>query len=74
MQRFYFDFATDDTGTELRDVAEAQLEAIAAAGEWIKDKTASGTAAELMLSIRDGGTTPIFVVKASVRISQTHDQ
>ena len=75
MPRFYFDFmsreelAPDDTGTVLADVAEAQAEAVAAAGEWIKDKTARGAAAELSITVRDGSPAPLFVVTASVRIS-----
>jgi hypothetical protein len=76
MPRFYFDYrsdgqvAADDTGTVLRDLAQAQAEAIAAAGEWIKDKTASGRGAELSLSVRDGSAAPLFVVTASVGITQ----
>ena len=74
MPRFYFDYrsgeelAIDDTGTELRDAPQAQAEAIAAAGEWIKDKTASGAAAELSLSVRDGSPAPLFTVTAFVGI------
>jgi len=76
MARFYFDYksgeevAVDDTGTVLRDVAQAQAEAIAAAGEWIKEKTASGATAELSLSVRNGDPTPLFVVTAAVRINR----
>ena len=79
MQRFYFDFnsewqlATDHDGTDLRDVAEAQVEAIAAAGEWIKDKTRRGTGAELSLSVRDGTPMQLFTVTASVRVSRDTD-
>jgi hypothetical protein len=75
MHKFYFDYmsggelASDDMGTLLRDVAEAQAEALAAAGEWIKDKTAGGAAAELRLSVRDGSPAPIFVVTASVTVN-----
>jgi len=76
MPRFYFDFmsredlASDDTGTVLADVAEAQAEAVAAAGEWIKDKTASGAAAQLSLAVRDGSPAPLFVVTASVTVNR----
>jgi hypothetical protein len=74
MPRFYFDYmsgeelASDDTGTVLSDIAEARAEAIAAAGEWIKDKTASGAAAELSLSVREGSPEPLVIVTASVKI------
>jgi hypothetical protein len=73
--RFYFDYrsgeelAVDDTGTVLRDIAQAKAEAITAAGEWVKDKTASGAAAELRLSVRDGSGAPLFVVAASIGIA-----
>jgi hypothetical protein len=76
MPRFYFDYysggelAVDDTGTVLSDAAEAQAEALAAAGEWIKDKTARGAAAELSLAVRDGSPAPLFVVTASVTIKR----
>jgi hypothetical protein len=76
MPRFYFDFmsredlAPDDTGTVLADVAEAQAEAVAAAGEWIKDETALGAAAELSLAVRDGSPAPLFVVTASVTLNR----
>ena len=76
MPRFYFDYhsggelAVDETGTVLTDAAEAQAEALAAAGEWIKDKTASGAAAELSISVRDRRPAPLFVVTACVTVSR----
>jgi len=76
MRRFYFDYtsdgevARDDTGTELDGAAAAQAEAIAAAGEWIKDKTAAGATANLCLSVRNGSSAPVFVVTASVTLSR----
>jgi hypothetical protein len=76
MPRFYFDYgsggevASDDTGTDLANVADAQAEALAAAGEWIKDRTAAGASAELRLSVRDGNSAPLFVVTACVKIGR----
>jgi hypothetical protein len=66
-------FSCLSSETELPDVAEAQSQAIAAAGEWIKDKTRGGAGAALILSVRDGTPTPLFTVTASVRVSRDTD-
>ena len=73
MPRFYFDYnlnghiAVDNVGTVLPSLRAAKTEAAIAAAEWMKDHvTAQGT--ELKLSVRDGQTSPLFIVTASVQL------
>jgi hypothetical protein len=75
MPPFYFDYDTgrrcashDDVGTELTDIEAAKLEAAMATGEWIKDNP-SGAGTELVISVRNGEPTPVFVVRATIKIS-----
>jgi hypothetical protein len=76
MAKFYFDYVTpdgtaaDDTGTDLPDFDVAKEEAIAAAGEWIKDRSAVGQEADLQIVVRSGkGDPPLLTVKASIKAS-----
>jgi hypothetical protein len=76
MPRFYFDYhhhtpehtSIDDIGTELPDVSAAKAEAACAAVEWMKDHL-SESETELRLSVRDGAPAPVFVVTASLKVS-----
>jgi hypothetical protein len=72
MPRYYFDFQhleaanCDNVGSELADDHAAQIEAVQAAAEWIKDN-ASFAGNELTVLVRDGNK-PVSAVTASIHV------
>jgi hypothetical protein len=76
MPRYYFDYrsqhsaSTDKVGTVLAGLDVAKKVAAKAAGGWIADR-ATKSGADLTLSVREGkAAAPVFVVTASIKISE----
>jgi len=73
MPRYFFDFqrprdqSRDDVGSELADDHAAQVEAVEAAAEWLKDN-ASVAGTELTVLVRNADK-PLSAVTASILVT-----
>ncbi|MER8435413.1 hypothetical protein NKH36_18940 [Mesorhizobium sp. M1312] len=74
MARFYFDLNDngvlypDDEGTELESLGALESEAVTALLEIARDRMPDGTYREVAFHVRDGASTPLFVVKVTFEL------